>query len=64
MTKTSSSSSNRSGGVCDAVVAKDDRITGPVRLPLAESNNFVDEFNRIYGEVGMSLKVIDGRGRA
>ncbi|MEM8669967.1 MAG: hypothetical protein AAGG48_20740 [Planctomycetota bacterium] len=49
------SSSNREGGVCDAVLVREDGVAGPVRLPMNRVDDFVDHFNRVYGELGMQL---------
>ncbi|TWU51120.1 hypothetical protein [Rubripirellula reticaptiva] len=51
------SSSNRSGGACDAVLQHQDRSTGPVRLPTVRSNDFIDQFNRLYGKVGLKMTI-------
>ncbi|MGB7327096.1 MAG: hypothetical protein WBD31_19625 [Rubripirellula sp.] len=51
----STSSSNRSGGVCDAVLQQQDHKTGPVRLPSVRSSDFIDQFNRLYGKVGLTM---------
>ncbi len=50
-----SSSSNREASICDAVVMKDNRAVGPLRLPNHRADDFVSHFNRIYAELGMSL---------
>ncbi|TWU48612.1 hypothetical protein Poly51_45130 [Rubripirellula tenax] len=50
------SSSNRIGDSrCDAVLASQDRCTGPVRLPISRASDFVDQFNRTYQSVGLKL---------
>ncbi|QDT04399.1 hypothetical protein K227x_27900 [Rubripirellula lacrimiformis] len=53
------SSSNRShrlpDGACEAVLANRDAVAGPVRLPLSRASDFVDQFNRIYGRLGLNL---------
>ena len=49
------SSSNRSGGVCDAVLVRKEQKVGPMRLPISRADDFVDQFNRIYGGMGMAL---------
>lgn len=50
------SSSNRQGGVCDAVLVQDDAPMGPMRLPASRAQDFIDQFNRVYKGVGMQLK--------
>ena len=50
------SSSNRGARICDAVVMKDDRAVGPMRLPDNRADDFVDHFNRTYQDIGMSLE--------
>ena len=49
------SSSNRSGGACDAEIRVLDAFAGPMRLPMHRSEDFIAEFNRTYRNVGMSL---------
>lgn len=86
-------SSNRNGGVCDAILSETrphaetvtsdstttgmasltesaseasslshapapSRITGPVRLPLLAPETFVEQFNQIYGAIGMRLTAV------
>ena len=53
-----SSSSNREASICDAVVMKDDRAVGPLRLPDHRADDFVSHFNRTYAELGMSLEPV------
>ncbi len=49
------SSSNRQGGVCDARLIKADQQVGVMRLPLNRADDFVDQFNRKYGLIGLQL---------
>lgn len=53
------SSSNRSGSVCDAVLARDTQAVGPVRMPINRADDFIDQFNRTYASLGMTLSPID-----
>lgn len=61
-------SSNRNIRICDAIISESPirnqtprkatataRNTGPVRLPLIAPEAFVEQFNQIYGAIGMRL---------
>lgn len=50
------SSSNRRAEPCDAVVYRDDRAIGPLRLPSKNAASFIEQFNRLYGDSGMALE--------
>ncbi len=52
-------SSPRSAVACDAVLHRDDRATGPMRLPVEEPSQFIDEFNRRYASVGLAVRPLD-----
>jgi hypothetical protein len=52
------SSSNRSAGVCDAILVQDERAMGPMRLPDNRADDFIDHFNRTYEDLGMTLAPI------
>lgn len=54
-----SSSSNRVGGVCDAVLVQADRPVGPLRLPDHRADDFIADFNRTYRGIGMRLATVD-----
>lgn len=53
------SSSNREGGVSDAVLWKDRRAVGPMRLPQSRAEDFVFDFNRIYRGIGIVLNALE-----
>lgn len=56
------SSSNRTAGPCEAVVTIAGRATGSIRLPDHRRDDFVDHFNRTYGQLGLRLQPIqDGK---
>ena len=54
----SRSSSNRGAMVCDAVLLKNDRATGPLRLPVNRADDFIKHFNRTYEGLGIRLAAI------
>lgn len=50
------SSSNRlPPPTCDATIARDRVCVGSVRLPVTRSDEFIDQFNRIYASIGIEL---------
>ena len=53
------SSSNRETTISDAVLWKNQRPLGPMRLPENRAAEFVADFNRIYRGLGMSLRPVD-----
>lgn len=55
------SSSNRGPGACDAIVRIQDRQVGIIRLPENRADDFVDQFNRTYHELGLTLQPIVSR---
>ncbi len=42
----------------EAIVCREDRVLGPVRLPPEDPDQFVVEFNRIYQRAGMRMEAI------
>ena len=50
------SSSPRGPGASDALVKRDDRVIGAMRLPIEGAAEFVDHFNQIYEAIGLSLE--------
>lgn len=38
------------------ILTREGRVTGPLLLPREESEDFVAEFNRLYGPIGMELR--------
>lgn len=40
---------------CDAVVCRSGTVTGPIRLPMKDSQLFIDAFNRLYHGAGLSI---------
>lgn len=52
------SSSNRVTEINDAVLVKDQRAVGPMRLPENRAEDFIDQFNRTYGGLGMKLALV------
>lgn len=52
------SSSNRTALPCDAAIYRADRPIGPMRLPRKDRASFVEEFNRLYDGVGISIEPI------
>jgi hypothetical protein len=56
--KEAQSSSNRGPGACDAIVTIQDRQVGIIRLPENRADDFVDQFNRTYQELGLALQPI------
>ncbi len=55
-------SSNRHLQLKGAALHQQKRCVGAVRLPLTRQADFVDDFNRIYQSIGMSLKSTDSFG--
>ena len=53
------SSSNRGPGACDAKVIIHDRQVGIIRLPENRADDFVDQFNRTYQELGLTLQTLE-----
>lgn len=49
------SSSNRVSEVNDAILTRDERTVGPMRLPDSRPDDFIDHFNRTYESLGMTL---------
>ena len=49
------SSSNRPAGESDAAVFRGDQPVGPLRLPRKAKQDFIAEFNRIYGDAGLKI---------
>ena len=43
---------------CDGVVFRGGQPTGPVRLPAADRQRFIDAFNRTYQSQGMSITTV------
>jgi len=54
-TSSTSSSSNRQAGACDALVMHSDRQVGVMRLPESRADDFVDQFNRKYRSIGIKI---------
>lgn len=50
-------SSNRPAMSSDAVVMRQDKPAGVLLLPMIEPQSFVEEFNRTYASIGLSLSV-------
>lgn len=50
------SSSNRTTVPFDAALYRDDKPVGPIRLPMKKKASFVQEFNRVYRDTGISLE--------
>lgn len=51
-----SSSSRRAALPGDAILHQADRSTGPLLLPLQQTDEFVADFNRIYRPIGLRLQ--------
>ena len=52
------SSSSRRPALSDlAILNQQDRSTGPLMLPAQQADEFVAEFNRIYGPIGLCLRM-------
>jgi hypothetical protein len=49
------SSSNRVSEIKDAVLLKNERALGPMRLPESRPDDFIAHFNRTYEGLGMTL---------
>jgi hypothetical protein len=49
------SSSNRVSEINDAVLTRDERAVGPMRLPDNRAGDFIDHFNRTYESLGMTV---------
>lgn len=45
---------------CDGVVFHGGQPTGPVRLPEADRQRFIEAFNRTYRSQGMSITSVPG----
>jgi hypothetical protein len=43
---------------CEGVVFRGGQPTGPVRLPLADRQRFIETFNRTYQSQGMSITAL------
>lgn len=43
---------------CEGVVFSGGQPTGPVRLPLADRQRFIEAFNRTYRSQGMSITAV------
>lgn len=52
------SSSNRSPVPCAAALYRGDQPVGPMRLPMDEVASFIDEFNRVYHNVGITIEPV------
>ena len=52
----SRSSSNRDATIVEAVIVREKRDRGPVRLPEHRAQEFISLFNRLYDEVGLELR--------
>lgn len=52
------SSSNRGASPCAAVVIRDHRVAGPIRLPDNRADDFVAHFNRTYQGLDLSLELL------
>ncbi len=50
------SSSNRGIDDFSAVLVQNDKVSGPVRLPLEDADRFVDEFNSRYAQIGITVR--------
>ena len=55
------SSSNRVSEINDAVLVKDQRALGPLRLPEIRPDDFIDHFNRTYQSLGITLSPIPAK---
>ncbi|MCO8120211.1 hypothetical protein NHH03_00555 [Stieleria sp. TO1_6] len=49
-------SSNRAATPCDAVIYRDEKPVGPLRLPRLKKGSFIEEFNRLYRKSGMAIE--------
>jgi len=58
------SSSNSVPGQCDAVVMNGEQQVGVMRLPRSRPSDFIDDFNRLYGPVGMRLVALVADGKS
>ena len=47
----------------DAIVRRGDQGIGPVRLPLKEQQRFIEDFNRLYRHMGISVAEIESQRR-
>jgi hypothetical protein len=52
----SHSSSNRDASITDAVIVRENRNLGPIRLPEHRAEDFISLFNRLYDSVGLGLQ--------
>jgi len=50
-------SSQRPAIASDAFVVSKDQPVGAMLLPIADSASFVEEFNRTYASIGLSITV-------
>jgi len=39
----------------EAVIRKDNKNLGPIRLPLKDAGQFLEQFHRIYAGLGISI---------
>ncbi len=49
------SSSNRARIASNAILIRDAETVGPIRLPMNRADDFIDQFNRTYGQLGIAL---------
>lgn len=56
MKSSSSRSSNRAATITEAVLVREARDRGPVRLPANRADEFIALFNRLYEGVGLELQ--------
>jgi len=52
-------SSNRVATPCDAVVTHGDRLVGPLVMPMSNAEMFVEEFNRTYRAIGLTVRITE-----
>ncbi|SMP57159.1 hypothetical protein SAMN06265222_105269 [Neorhodopirellula lusitana] len=52
-------SSNRFAGPSEAVVTRDDQMVGAMLLPQRDGQSFVEEFNRTYRSIGLSVEIYE-----
>lgn len=53
------SSSNRQLKLAGVGLYQRDQCIGKVRLPLSRHEDFINDFNRLYSEIGLSLALPD-----
>ena len=52
-------SSNRHSTPCKAYLQREDDAVGPLRLPMKNPEQFIAQFNRVYGKLGLQILAVE-----